>query len=97
MVFDLRDYENLIKIINVLEIMDNQVINEEFLLNEYVFHVHHIYMMTKQENHLNSYEMNVFVEDIIDFEDIEFVGFLMINLLDYMMEIMNQDLLILHS
>jgi hypothetical protein len=51
MVFDLRDSEKLIRIINVLEIMDNQVINEEFLLNEYVFHVHHIYRMTKQENH----------------------------------------------
>jgi hypothetical protein len=41
--------------------------------------------------------MNELVEDIIDFEDIEFVEFLMINLWDYMMEIMNQDLLMMHS
>jgi hypothetical protein len=80
-------------IIYVLEIRDNQVINEEFLLNEYVFHVHHIYMMTKQKNHSNLYEMNVLVVDKIDFEGIGFVEFLMINLLDYMMEIMNLDVL----
>jgi hypothetical protein len=50
MVFVLRDYEKLIMNKDVLEIMDNQEEDEEFLWHVVVFHVHHIYMMTKPKN-----------------------------------------------